>query len=57
MNVGFCVYDFCCRSNINRPGEYYNSIKSSIVVNEKECIHQSMFHLGYGKCFNNLLKI
>ena len=23
MNVGFCVYDFCCRSNIiNRPREY-----------------------------------
>ena len=55
--MGFCIYDFCCRSNIiERPGEYYNGnyIKSSIVVNENEYIHKSTFHLGYGKCFNNL---
>ena len=57
MNVGFCIYDFCCHSNIlNCPGEYYNRkyIKSSIVVNENEYIHKSSFHLGYRNCFNNL---
>ena len=57
MTMGFCIYDFCCCSNIiEHPGEYYrrNYIKSSIVVNENEYIHKSTFHLGYAKCFNNL---
>ena len=57
MNIGFRIYDFCCRLNIiNSPGEYYDRkyIKSSIVVNENEYIHKLSFHLGYRNCFNNL---
>ena len=38
MNIGFCIYDFCCHSNINCPAEYYDRkcIKSSIAVNEND---------------------
>ena len=57
MNVSFCIYDFCCHSNIiNQTAEHYDRkyVKSSTVVNENEYIHKSPFHLGYGNCFNNL---
>ena len=55
--VGFCVFDFCCLSNIASIHGIIREehiVRSSIHLNKKEYVHRSTFHLGYGKCFKDL---
>ena len=54
--MGFCVFDFCCHSNI---ASIYGVVEGHVIhslicLNNKEYVNKSTFHLGYGKCFKDL---